>query len=199
MKEKTDRRILRTRNQLREVLLNLTKQKPIESITIKELTEQAGLNRGTFYLHYQDINDFINQFKKEILDQYYAIIKKLGHHHKTREPFIDPPSGYLRPFEYIMEHKRFFQVFMGSNGDPTFSLSMKELLNQQFQNTYLVYHRKNKVEDIPVKHNYLFAYLSSAYVGTIQLWIQRDFDLSPHEMAVLFSEISRLGSAHLHQ
>ncbi|WP_277471307.1 MULTISPECIES: TetR-like C-terminal domain-containing protein [unclassified Paenibacillus] len=59
------------------------------------------------------------------------------------------------------------------------------------------HHQQIKSADIPVKQQYLFAYLASAYVGTMQFWIQRDFDLLPAEMAILFSQISRLGSAHV--
>lgn len=198
MKEKIDRRILRTQQQLREVLLNLAAEKPVESITVKELTYQAGLNRGTFYLHYQDIDDFYEQLKDEMLEQYYMIIKKLGHHIEGRESFVDPPAGFVRPFEYIREHQRFFKVFMGSTGDIRFSQRMIELIKQQFQYAYLAQHRQSEVAEIPLKQLYLFSYLASAYVGSLQFWIQRNFDLSPSEMAILFSKISRLGSANLY-
>lgn len=77
MQEKTDRRILRTRHQLRDVLLDLAMQMPLESVTVKILTEHAGLNRGTFYLHYQDIHDFHEQLKNDILEEFHAIIKNL--------------------------------------------------------------------------------------------------------------------------
>ncbi|WP_042204248.1 TetR/AcrR family transcriptional regulator [Paenibacillus camerounensis] len=197
MNDKTDRRILRTRTLLRTVMLDLASEKPLETITVKELTETAGLNRGTFYLHYQDIHDFYEQYKNEVLEQYESIIKKLGGTRETREPFIDPPSGYVRPFEYVLEHKHFFKIFLGFGGDTNLSLQMTELINQQFINAYRVNHQQIKSADIPVKQQYLFAYLASAYVGTMQFWIQRDFDLSPAEMAILFSKISRLGSAHV--
>lgn len=198
MIEKIDRRILRTRTLLREVLLDLATEKPLENITIKELTDTAGLNRGTFYLHYQGIHDFYEQFKNEILDEFHGIIKKLGHTLENPEPFKDPPSGYVRPFEFVFEQKRFFKVFLGLGGDTALSLQMTELINQQFINTYRAKYQQNNTTNIPLKQKYLFAYLASAYVGTIQFWIQRDFDLSPREMAILFSQISRLGSAHVH-
>ncbi|MNW37725.1 hypothetical protein D3C74_147770 [compost metagenome] len=198
MHEKTDRRILRTRHQLRDVLLDLALQKPLETITVKELMEKSGLNRGTFYLHYQDIHDFLEQFKNEILENFHGIIKKLSHHIGSREPFTNPPSGYVRPFEYVLEHKRFFQIFMGPTGDNMFSLQLTELLKREFYYAYLAQHQQLKLTNVPVKQHYLIAYLASAYVGTINFWIQQDFDLLPTELAILFSQISRLGSAHIH-
>lgn len=46
--EAVDRRIRRTRKQLRECLVTLLKQKKVQDITVRELTELADLNRGTF-------------------------------------------------------------------------------------------------------------------------------------------------------
>ncbi|WNS44005.1 TetR/AcrR family transcriptional regulator C-terminal domain-containing protein [Paenibacillus sp. MMS20-IR301] len=197
MNDKVDRRILRTRTLLRDVLLDLASEKTLESITVRELTEKAGLNRGTFYLHYKDIHDFYEQFKHELLEQFHALIKKLGHTPESQEPFSNPPSGYVRPFEYVLEQKRFFKVFMGRGGDSALSLQMTELINRQFVHAYKAKHRQTSSPEIPVKQEYLFAYLASAYVGTIQFWIQRDFDLSPADMTIVFSQISRLGSTHV--
>lgn len=197
MRDKTDRRTLRTRQQLREALFALAEEKSIEQITVKELTERAGLNRGTFYLHHEGMDDFYDQLKTETLEDYYKIIKKLGYRTGSREPFINPPAGFVRPFEYIQEHRNFFKIFLGTNGDKGFTRQMAELLKQQFEFAYLMNQNHNEKAEIPINQLYLFAYLASAYIGSLQLWIQRDFDLSPSEMAVLFSRISRLGSANL--
>ncbi|MBG9790741.1 TetR/AcrR family transcriptional regulator [Brevibacillus laterosporus] len=197
MTNRIDRRILRTRQLLREVFLDLALENGIDNITVKELTDRAGLNRGTFYLHYQDIQDFVEQFKNEILEGFYSIIKKLGHDIDRQEPFAAPPPyGYVRPFEYVVEHKRFFQVFMRPNGDTSFGSRLTQLIREQFHGSYRYFKTEN-LSGIPVKQQYLFAYLASAYVGTIHFWIQRDLDLSPTELTILFSQISRLGSAHL--
>ena len=49
----TDRRVKRTKKLLADALAALMKQKPLKSITVRELTELADLNRGTFYLHFK--------------------------------------------------------------------------------------------------------------------------------------------------
>ncbi|KQL50031.1 TetR family transcriptional regulator [Brevibacillus choshinensis] len=196
MTTRMDRRILRTRQLLREVFLDLAMENGMDNITVKELTDRTGLNRGTFYLHYQDIQDFAEQFQNEILEGFYSIIKKLGHDIDRQKPFdAPPPYGYVRPFEYVVEHKRFFQVFM-PNGDTSFGFRLTQLIREQFHRSYFYYNSEN-LSEIPAKQQYLFSYLASAYVGTIHFWIQRDLDLSPTELTLLFSQISRLGSAHL--
>ncbi len=52
-------------------LSGLYAQKPIEKISIKEITELAGYNRGTFYLYYNDVYDLLHQIEEEILGENY--------------------------------------------------------------------------------------------------------------------------------
>lgn len=52
-----DRRIQRTRNSLFSAFIELRATKPVEKITVKELTEKANISKQTFYLHFQDIYD----------------------------------------------------------------------------------------------------------------------------------------------
>ena len=60
-----DRRLRRTRERLRESLLELLGEKDIRAVTVKELTDRADVNRGTFYSHYQDIYDMLDQLEAE--------------------------------------------------------------------------------------------------------------------------------------
>ncbi len=46
------------------------KQKPLKSITVRELTELADLNRGTFYLHFKDVYDLAEQIENGIFDRF---------------------------------------------------------------------------------------------------------------------------------
>ena len=55
--QKTDRRILRTREVLGDALVNLILEKPFDSITVQDVLDRAGVSRSTFYVHYRDKND----------------------------------------------------------------------------------------------------------------------------------------------
>lgn len=71
---KSDRRVRRTRQLLANALFTLMKEKSYNDITVKELCEAADINRGTFYLHYKDIDDMVEQIEQEILTQFEALI-----------------------------------------------------------------------------------------------------------------------------
>ena len=58
-----------TKSDLRNALSKLLLQQPFESITIRQLTETAGINRGTFYLHYVDKYDMFEQMKMDMMQE----------------------------------------------------------------------------------------------------------------------------------
>ena len=74
MAEKTDRRIRKTKAQLRRGLAKLLKEKTIKEITVKELVEEVDINRSTFYLHYTDIYDLLEQTENDLKNEILEIV-----------------------------------------------------------------------------------------------------------------------------
>ena len=62
-----DLRTQKTQRAIREAFLHLRAKKPLERITVKELTELAEISKATFYLHYQDIYDLSEQLQQEAI------------------------------------------------------------------------------------------------------------------------------------
>lgn len=60
----TDRRVRRTKALLLKGLISLMETKDVKDISVKELADLADINRSTFYLHYNDIYDMLNQIEK---------------------------------------------------------------------------------------------------------------------------------------
>ena len=61
MQKKTDRRVRKTKSQLRMGLARLMKEKSIGEITVRELVDEVDINRSTFYLHYSDIPSLLRE------------------------------------------------------------------------------------------------------------------------------------------
>ena len=72
IEKKEDARILRTRNELRQGLLRLLKERPFEKITVKEICLESGINKMTFYKHYDDKYDLLDDCVKTISHQIYV-------------------------------------------------------------------------------------------------------------------------------
>ncbi len=61
-----DRRTARTRRNIRKALLDLMERKPLQKISVTELSELADINRKTFYLHYNTVSDVITEIETEV-------------------------------------------------------------------------------------------------------------------------------------
>lgn len=64
-----DLRVIKTRERIEAAMLELLRTKPLEKITVTELARVAMINKGTFYLHYQDIPDLYQQFFLRLLEK----------------------------------------------------------------------------------------------------------------------------------
>lgn len=69
--DRSDPRALRTRAALKEAFSTLSQTVGIDKITVKALTEVAGINRKTFYLHYDAIEDFYDDVMNAIMDDFF--------------------------------------------------------------------------------------------------------------------------------
>ena len=63
---RTDRRVRKTKKQLRMALTTLMMEKSVGEITVREIAELADVNRGTFYAHYRDVNDLLAQVEPSV-------------------------------------------------------------------------------------------------------------------------------------
>ncbi|HIX59145.1 MAG TPA: TetR/AcrR family transcriptional regulator [Candidatus Blautia gallistercoris] len=72
--QKTDRRTRYTRQTIKDILLEELKTKPYSKITVTELCKKAEMNRGTFYLHYCDIDDVLDDIFKDFLSDTTSVL-----------------------------------------------------------------------------------------------------------------------------
>ena len=98
MKNKTkvsDRRTRYTRQIIKDSFLDLLKEKPFSKITVTELCRISEINRGTFYLHYYDIDDVLDDLLNDVITDTSSILdhvlcpEKLG----CTYPFCRKSSG----------------------------------------------------------------------------------------------------------
>lgn len=76
--KKSDLRVVRTRNALRAAFEELIAETTLDKITVKALTDRAGINRKTFYLHYETIEAFYDEIMNGIMDEFFEYYEKTG-------------------------------------------------------------------------------------------------------------------------
>ncbi|MDD5921641.1 MAG: TetR/AcrR family transcriptional regulator [Eubacteriales bacterium] len=77
MERKTDLRVQKTRNAIRDTFKEMIIEKEASEITVKELTERAMIHRKTFYLHYTCIEALYEDILSELAEKYYEVIDQV--------------------------------------------------------------------------------------------------------------------------
>ena len=72
----TDRRVLRTKKNIRQAFLHLLSEKSLSQITVKELSDLADINRKTFYMYYSNIEDIFAELEDELVLKLVHVFEK---------------------------------------------------------------------------------------------------------------------------
>lgn len=85
-----------TADAIKEAFMRLLNKKPFDKITVKEIVEECGINRNTFYYHYEDIYDLL----QSVLDD--EVEKAM----KTVNGFTNWENGFLKAAQFALENKQ---------------------------------------------------------------------------------------------
>ena len=195
---KIDRRIIRTRRMIRDALTELMEEKGFEGVTVRDLTEKANINRGTFYLHYRDKYDLMEQSEGELLTEIEAMVKEFNKVTNPQKALTlihqqEPYPFLLKLLEYIRENADFMKVILGSKGDPAFQVKLKELVQVHLLEK-VTNHLTSSEMFVPL--GYLSAFITSAYLGVIQQWLENGMEQSPKEIGLILMRMMVMGPVH---
>ena len=120
-----DLRVKRTHKLLREALIELTVRKGFSAVAVSDITKLAGVNRATFYRHYHDKFDLLNQYVQGV----YRLLepapgKRLPEASEANSG--QTYSGLITIFEHIHANAKFYRVMLGKNGDPLFAEKIRQ-------------------------------------------------------------------------
>ena len=103
--KKSDLRVVRTRKLIRDAFMDMVGEVGVARITVKDLTERAGINRKTFYLHFESIEALYDSVMNEVMNDFFDITKPLPTSQKTltvmRSVSLCSLSGKLLPLRSL--------------------------------------------------------------------------------------------------
>ncbi|UKS64686.1 TetR/AcrR family transcriptional regulator [Rossellomorea marisflavi] len=190
---KTDRRQIRTKQLIRDALLDLIPQKGLTKITVKDLTERADINRGTFYLHYKDVADLTDQLKEDIFADIPLLTSKIDPTDikvaaKNNEPY-EPIQKLL---EYLLSHSDFLRVMLLPQGDPQLTVQLKSSMKENMLKKFDQYLGPESPSPA-VPADYFMAYITSANIGLLSHWMMSGNDLPVEDIALMMTKIMSQG------
>ena len=173
-------RVTETKDRIRNAFFELYGEKKIDRISIKEITDKAQLNRGTFYVYYKDIYDLLEKTEDELIAELVSKLRDLIPR-ILREETLDP---FLPPLEFYQRYSKFLKILLGVNGDPNFIHKIKGILKKTLREML-------KNEHIPEVENmeYIMEFISSAQIGIISHWLANDMVLPINDLGEMIKKI----------
>ena len=154
-----------------EALLYLLEKKDFEFITIKEICEKAGVNRTTFYLHYESMDDLLIETIEMITKRFYETfdneVLDINTLHKDELFLIN--DKYIFPYlNFIKENKKIYKLIHRKPQIFNTNEVFRKLYNEIFSKILDKYYIDSKEKE------YVFAYFSLGLVAIIEKWIEKD-------------------------
>lgn len=152
-----DRRQKKTKLAIENALLDLMQNKPLNAITVSELSERADINRKTFYNHY----DSIEQVLEGINQKMWGIILDALPEKITINNEIEIYHLLLDLTQQLEPHKEILRQVSRTSNNFSFTEYFKEQLLPYFERNLLSYHINPAIT--PFMNSYIFSGISSLY------------------------------------
>lgn len=173
--KKSESKYFHTAARMDKAFLALLEKKDFAYITVKEICEQAGVNRSTFYLHYETIGDLLEE-SVSYMNQNFLIYMKhdaqvFAAKIKTcplEELYLITPE-YLTPYlSYIKEHRRMYRTAV----EHATILQLEHTYSKMFRHIFTPILERYQVA--ASQHSYIMAFYIQGLTAIIDEWIKND-------------------------
>lgn len=188
MEKRTDRRVKKTKSQLRIGLARLMQRKNIGEITVTELVDEVEINRSTFYLHYPDIHTLLRETEDDIMEQMRSAIRKHPIGESSTLQFVEDM------FRVLDANREIARALTGPHGDMGFIRKIEQFLEENSEEALdLMFPEKKK------DMKYFYSFCLSGCLGFVKTWLEDRRDKGPEYAAQLTFEMIRSSMEAFHE
>jgi AcrR family transcriptional regulator len=180
MNTKNNQRTRLSKILLKNALMDLLSEKgSVTKISVRELCERADLNRSTFYAHYSEPKELLEEVEAELLDATREHLQKIG-----AENDIGAHRYLLSFLIYIKENDKPFRTLLIDAGDPEFrSKFMQQSIIQFIENLDIAFPKEQE--------QYIYSYILNGSTGVIIQWMRSDYSIDENALVDLLFFINQ--------
>ena len=168
-----DRRVRRTQHLLARALIALTLEKGYEAVTIRDITERADIGYATFFRHYRDKEELL----EDVLD---VVLAELIDLLCPATAGADPTAIGVLLFRYVQEHSEVVRVLLGSH---TLLPRLIKVATQNIVNDHTPLPESSVPLEIAAHH------IVTSTISLIQWWLDHHMPYPPERMGVIYHEL----------
>jgi AcrR family transcriptional regulator len=181
---KTDRRIQRTEQMLREALIGLILERGYDAITVQDILDRANMGRSTFYAHYRDKEDLLLSGFQALFDAFQKEYLQMA------APAADPAQAgkelSLFFFRHAGSHPGLFKAMIGEQGGKIIQEHAQKYL-EQFIGAHIAAQLSERQKNVPV--DILAHYIASSYLALLTWWLDHDLPYTPEQIDALYQQL----------
>lgn len=170
LKNPEDRRARRSRKLLKESLLELMKRKSFAEISVRDVTDAADMNRGTFYLHYSGTTELLQSLEEDLLSELQALIDA----HMQETFAVGSVAPVFEPvLDLVIENRETCTVLFSSSESSGFFQALQQLVHENGAPLVKAWFHPAD----PRLMDYLLNFLAWGFIGLLREWFQQDMAL----------------------
>ncbi len=181
-----DPRVLRTRQLLKNAVVELLEEMDIEKITVNRIAERASINRVTFYLHYRDLPDMLEKMADEMVENIRQVVNSNPEQAGKEEwPLLE------NLLKHIQANAKLYKVTLTFRQSTIFTDRLVALIDEMIISRLERNGNNSGNPESMVQRDIAIWYGSAALIGTVVKWLRRDMPYTP---AYLAKQITMLRS-----
>jgi AcrR family transcriptional regulator len=172
---------IRSRKLIRQAFLELIQEKDVEKITVTDIITRADINRGTFYAHYQDIRDLMEQMGNETINTVVGLLEEFNYHN-----FLHDPLPLITKISQWLEGDvEYYRILVNARGCETFLVKLKDVFIRQMEKDSDI---PDYIKKMPEFYVHLH-FMSGGIINLYQVWLRGGLNNSLQDIAREISHI----------
>lgn len=172
---KSESKYFNTALRMDEALIALLEQKDLEYITVKEICQKAGVNRSTFYLHYETVSDLVSEAVEQINERFASYFPQRTEEflaeldRRAREDLILVTRAYLIPYlNFIRDNKKVYRAAFRNPG------GMQAHTRYEHLKLHILEPILERFDIPEAQRSYRIAYYVEGIMAIVREWLRRD-------------------------
>ena len=187
-----DRRVRKSKRAIKQAFIQLLKENNLDRITIQQISDLADVNRGTFYLNYEDKYALLDEMENEQIEKIkgFVDIRKMDLSTKTSDRFIEDFANKIikNVITHIEHNIEFYQVILNLERKSQIEEQLADIVRSNIKH---LIGDKDNVFGIP--ENYYLSYVVGSMMSMIKYWVSDENRVSVEELVSYVSTIASTG------
>ncbi|MEB7733524.1 TetR/AcrR family transcriptional regulator [Mammaliicoccus sciuri] len=187
-----DRRVRKSKRAIKQAFIQLLTENNLDRITIQQISNLADVNRGTFYLNYEDKYALLDEMENEQIEEIkgYVDIRKMDLSTKTSDRIIEEFANKVikNVITHIEQNMEFYQVILNLERKSQIEEQLADIVRSNIKH---LIGNKDNVFGIP--ENYYLSYVVGSMMSMIKYWVSDENRVSVEELVNYVSTIASTG------